>query len=83
MWFNHYEAELIIKERVKDALREAEQTRLIRLAEGRSKSRRWRWPVTVTLKGLLAIFTDRRFAEPRRLSLSVTPSPTCKGCPGS
>ena len=83
MWLNHYEAERIMEERVKDALRKAEQARLIRAAKGPRKSRRGRWPVMLILKSLLAIFTDRRVDEPRRRSPSTAPRPTRKRCSGS
>jgi hypothetical protein len=83
MLFNHYEVEQIMKQRVQDALREAEQIRLARLVQGPSRSRRWRRSVALILKGLLATFTGHRAAEPRCLSLPVAPDPTCKGCPGS
>ena len=83
MFFNHYEAEQTIEQRVQDALREAEQIRLARLIRDSSRSRRWRWSVTAILKDLLATFVGHRAAESRCLSLPVTPSPTCKGCPGS
>jgi hypothetical protein len=83
MLVNHYEAEQIMKQRVQDALREAEQIRLVRLVQGPSRSRRWRRSVTLILKDLLATFVGRRAAEPCCLSLPVTPSPTCKECPSS
>jgi len=83
MLFNHYETEQIVKQRVQDALREAEQIRLIRLVQGPSRSQRWRRSVTLILKDLLANFIGHRAAEPRCLSLPVIPSPTCKECPSS
>lgn len=81
MWFgNHYLVKIIIEDRVKDALRRAEQARLIREAMGPRESRRWRWPVTIILKSLPSIFTGRRVAEPRRGSLETAPNPTRKTC---
>ncbi len=56
MYFNPYEAQLLAKERMKDALREAEQERLIRAAKGPRKSRAWRLPVALILSSLLALF---------------------------
>jgi len=55
MWFNHYEAELVMKERVKDALRKAEQERLIRAAKGPRKVRGWRLPVALVFSSLLSL----------------------------
>jgi len=83
MLFNHYEAEQIMKERVKDALRKAEQALLIRAAKGPRESRGWWWPVTLILTSLLAIFTDRRGDESHRRSPSTAPSLTCERCLGS
>ncbi len=56
MYFNPYEAQLLAKERMKDALREAEQERLIRAAKDPRKSRGWRLPVALVLSSLLALF---------------------------
>jgi hypothetical protein len=56
MYFNPYEAQLLAKERMKDALREAEQERLIWAAKGPRKSRGWRLPVALVLSSLLALF---------------------------
>jgi hypothetical protein len=56
MYFNLYEAQLLAKERMKDALREAEQERLIGAAKGLRKSRGWRLPVVLVLSSLLALF---------------------------
>ena len=33
MWLDHYQTEHLMKERVKDALRQAKQDRMIRVAE--------------------------------------------------
>lgn len=43
MYDNCVLAQLLAAEKVKDALREAEQARLARLANGPKKVRRWRW----------------------------------------
>ena len=56
MMYNPYLAQQLREERVKDALRNAEQARLIRAAEGPRKSQGWRLPVTLILKSLLALF---------------------------
>jgi len=55
MWLNHYEAELMMEERVKDALREAEQERLIRVAKGPRKARERRSPVRLAFASLLSL----------------------------
>jgi hypothetical protein len=83
MLFNHYQTEQIMRQRVQDALREAEQIRLAQLVQGPSRSRRWRRSVALILKDLLATFIGHRAAEPCCQSLPVTPSPTCKECPSS
>ena len=83
MQLNHYETEQIVKQRVQDALREVEQIRLVRLVQGSSRSRRRRLSVKLILKNLQATFLGHRTAEPRCLSLPVTPSPTCTECPSS
>jgi hypothetical protein len=56
MYFNPDEVQLLARERMKDALREAEQERLIRAAKGPRKSRGWRLPVALVLSSLLALF---------------------------
>jgi hypothetical protein len=56
MMFNSYQAQRLAEERVKDALREAEQARLIQAAKGPRKVRRWRLPVALILNSLLALF---------------------------
>lgn len=78
MLFNSWTACRLAKERMKDAMREAEQKRLIRAAKGPRKERKWRLRVTLTLKSLLAIFTDRRVDELCRRSPSTASSPTWK-----
>ena len=70
MLFNHYEAEQLMKERVKDALREVEQTRLIRAAKGPGESRGWLWLVSSFLTSLRSIFVARRADEPRQYTSS-------------
>ena len=45
MYVNSYEAQMMTEERVKDALREAEQERLFRAARVSNKERKWRLPV--------------------------------------
>ena len=44
------------EERMKDAMREAEQARLIRAAKGPRKAREWRLPAALLLSSLLALF---------------------------
>jgi len=83
MWFNHYEAERMMEERVKDVLREVKQARLIRAAKGPRKERKWRLRLALTLESLLATFTDRRVDELRRQSSSAASSQTWKRCSDS
>lgn len=78
MLFNSWTAYRLTKERMKDALREAEQERLLRAAKGPRKERKWRLRVTLTLKSLLAIFADRRVDELCRRSPSTASSRTGK-----
>ena len=56
MGFNPFTVELLAEERIKDAMHQAEQARLIRAAKGSGKSRRWRMPMILALKSLLALF---------------------------
>jgi hypothetical protein len=56
MMFNSYRAQRLAEERVKDALREAEQARLIQAAKGPRESGGWRRPVASALSSLLALF---------------------------
>lgn len=83
MLFNSWTAYWLAQERMKDAMREAEQARLIRAAKGPRKERKWRLQAALILESLLAIFTDRRVDEPRRRSPSIASSPTCESCSGS
>lgn len=55
MLFSHYEAERIMEERVKDALREAEQKRLIRAAQGPRKVRGWWTSVALMISSLVGL----------------------------
>jgi len=55
MWLNHYEAELMMEERMKDTLREVEQARLIRAAKSSRKSRGWRLRVALILSSLMGL----------------------------
>ena len=55
MLFSHYEAERIMEERVKDALREAEQARLSRVAKGPRKARGWWTSVALMLSSLVGL----------------------------
>ena len=70
MLFNHYEAELMMKERMRDALREIEQARLIRAVQDPRESRGWLWLVTSPLAALLSTFTKRRNDEPCQVALA-------------
>ena len=55
MWFNPFLAQEVGKERMKDALREAEQERLIRAANGPRKPRGWRPRIALMLGSLLGL----------------------------
>ena len=55
LWFNPYLAERLAEERRKDAMREAEQARLIRAAKGPRKVRGWWLPVVSILGSLLGL----------------------------
>ena len=52
MWFNPFLAQQMREERVKDALRKAEQARLMRAAKGPRKMRERHLPVALTLSSL-------------------------------
>lgn len=52
MWFNSFLEQRLREERVKDALRKAEQARLIRVAKGPRKMRERHLPVALTLSTL-------------------------------
>ena len=57
MSLNPFEIQLLAEERMKDAMRQSEQARLIRAVKGSGKS--WRWwmaMIIMALKSLLALF---------------------------
>ncbi len=56
MSFNPFGAQQMARERMKDAMREAEQDRLIRAAKGPRQVREWRLPVALILSSLLTLF---------------------------
>jgi hypothetical protein len=56
MYLNEFVTQLVAEERMKDAMRQAEQARLIREVEGSRESWRWRLPMILALKSLLALF---------------------------
>jgi len=78
MLFNLWTTYWLTEVRMRDAIYEAEQARLMRAAKGPRKERKWWLRVTLVVKSLLAILTDRRVDELCRRSLSTTPSPTWK-----
>ena len=53
--FNPYLAERLAEKRMKDAMRKAEQARLIRMVEGPRKVRGWWLPVMLIPSGLLGL----------------------------
>jgi len=55
MWFNPFLAQEVGKERMEDALREAEQERLIRAAKGPRKARGWWTSVALILGSLVGL----------------------------
>lgn len=75
MYFNPYEAQMIMEERVKDALREAEQERLGRVAN--SAKLRLLDRVLASIGGLL-LSAGKKLQEPHapvKTGLTVSPSP--------
>ena len=56
MYLNPFVTQLVVEERRKDALCQAEQARLLRAVKGSGKLGRWRLPLTFALKSLLALF---------------------------
>jgi hypothetical protein len=65
MLMNHYEAERVMAERVKDALREAEQARLIQMVTGSRESQGGRL-VAAILRWLQATVVPVFVPGPRR-----------------
>ena len=59
MYTNPFVIQLLAEERMKDAMRRNEQTRLIREAEGFRTSRRWRLPMIFTSESFLLSFHGR------------------------
>ena len=55
LFINPYLAQRLAEERMKDALREAEQERLIRAAKGPRKARERQSPVKLTFVSLLGL----------------------------
>jgi hypothetical protein len=53
MYTNPFVTQLLAEERMKDAIRRNEQTRLIREVEGFRTSRRWRLPMILTPESFL------------------------------
>ena len=56
MMFNPHLVQWLREERVRDAMREAEQARLIRAARGPRKLRGWWLPVALILNSPVALF---------------------------
>jgi hypothetical protein len=78
MLFNHYEAQLLMRQRMADRLREVEQARLVRVVQASEKSERWQ-SVTLALTSLLAVFA-RPADEPRSRVSATASNPVCE-CP--
>ena len=55
MYVNPFVIQLLAEERMKDAIRQAEQARLIRVVQDSGKSWKWSLPVTLGRKSLLLI----------------------------
>ena len=55
MYTNPFVAQLLAKERMKDAMHRNEQNRLIRVTKGSGKSRRWQLPMIFTRKNSLTL----------------------------
>jgi hypothetical protein len=77
---SEYEIEWIAKERVREALRQAEQDRMFRAARGRASSQGWRRSVTRAVESLLTILAALRAEDPRRRPVPTEPSPSCQRC---
>ena len=58
MYHNPFIAQLVAKERIKDAMRQAEQAHLVREAEGPRKSWGWPLPMVMALKGTQAFMNQ-------------------------
>jgi len=56
MYFNPFITQLVAEERMKDAMRQDEQARLVRAVKGPGRSRRWQLPMILTLKSPLTPF---------------------------
>ena len=78
MLFNHYEAQLLMKQRTADRLREAERARLVRTVQASERSEWWQ-SVTLTIKSLRAIL-GRQTDEPRPCVSATASNSVCE-CP--
>ena len=61
---NPFIVQFLAEERMKDAMRHAEQTRLIRAAQGSGKSWQWSLPVNLGHKVLLLIGSSVKKEKP-------------------
>ena len=82
MLVNYYEAQLILEERRKDALRKAKQAQLIREARGSRELGEWWRSFMSILECLRAVSTTRRTDESRRQAPTIS-SAACKECASS
>jgi len=57
MYVSEYDAVQLAKDRMKDAMHEAEHARLVRAVKGPGKVREWRPWVGLRLSSMLAFFT--------------------------
>lgn len=71
-----YQAQMIAWERMKDAIREAEQDRLVRLAKSPRQVRKWRLPTRQTLGSLSTLFA-RRQTSPAFDVAARSDAPSC------
>jgi hypothetical protein len=76
MYFNVYQEQLMADERVKDALRKAEQARLVQMAKGSRQVQSRRPPVGAFLSSLLAPFTQSQ-RGPACEMVGVADVPNC------
>jgi hypothetical protein len=84
MLLNHYEAERIVRDRVRDAQRRAEQRRLARAAGNPRWTRQWAQSVALLLAGLLPASRGRGAAVADADPLpSAAPSVACERCMSS
>jgi hypothetical protein len=76
MYLNLCEAQVMARERMKDAMREAEHFRLIQSAKGSWQTRKWQLPVGFILSSLSDLFS-RRQTSPAYEMVGQSDVPSC------